>query len=210
MKESRDKSLVILVGGFHEVIELCEFCGKKIFGIIDNQFKKQYLGYNILGSDHLADKIYKKYGDIPVVITPDNPLQRRKLVGYYSKIGFNFCNLIHPNATISQYAKIGKGVVIQNGVNVSSNVVIKDFVKINTFVNIMHDSLIGKFTTIAPNAVVLGRVKISESCYVGANSTILQGKMIGRKAIIGAGAVVTKDVDDNVTVIGFPARKMIK
>lgn len=70
----------------------------------------------------------------------------------------------------------------------------------------MHDSQIGNYATIAPNAVVLGRVKISELCYIGTNSTILQEKEIGKKAIIGAGAVVTKSVPYNIIVKGNPSR----
>lgn len=49
------------------------------------------------------------------------------------------------------------------------------------FSNIIHDSQILKYTTIAPNAVILGRVKISELCYIGSNSTILPGKKSKRK-----------------------------
>lgn len=84
---------------------------------------------------------------------------------------------------------------------------IEQFPQNNMFLNIMHDSQIGKYTTVAPNAVVLGRVKISELCYIGSNSTILPEKKIGMKSIIGAGAVVTKDVKEEAIVIGVPARK---
>lgn len=72
----------------------------------------------------------------------------------------------------------------------------------------MHDSQIGKYTTVAPNADILGRVKISELCYIGANSTILLEKEIEKKAIIGAEAVVTKDVKGYAMVIGVPASIM--
>jgi len=195
-----------LIGGFHEIIELCEICNKKIIGIIDNKLKDQYLGYRILGNDKMAPYLYKEFGNIPIIVTPDIPEVRKKLIEYYLNIEFKFCNLIHPNATISKYAKIGRGVVIQNGVNISANVFVSDFVKINTYANIMHDSQIGKYTTIAPNAVILGRVKISELCYIGSNSTILPGKEIEKKSIIGVGAVVTKDVQFNITVVGNPAR----
>ena len=49
-------------------------------------------------------------------------------------------------------------------------------------------------------------LKISELCYVGANSTILPEKEIGKNAIIGAGAVVTKDVKKCATVIGITTK----
>lgn len=202
---------IILVGSFHEIIELCESCKKCIIGIIekDNRLGNQYFGYKILGTDDMASDLYKEYKNVPLIATPDIPELRKKLVKYYSEIGFKFCDLIHPEANISKYAKIGNGVIIQKGANISTNANLGDFVKINSFANIMHDSLIGKFTSVAPNAVILGRVEISESCYIGANSTILTDKKIGRNAVIGAGAVVTKNVRENATVIGNPAREKI-
>lgn len=199
---------IILVGGFHEIIELCENCNKRIVGIIDNKLKDRYLGYRILGNDKMASSLHKEFGNVPIIVTPDIPELRKKLVGYYLDIGFRFCNLIHPNANVSKYANIGEGVVIQNGVNISANVIIEDFVKVNTYANIMHDSRIEKYTTIAPNAVILGGVKISELCYIGSNSTILPEIKIGKKTIIGAGAVVTKDIPQNLVVAGIPAREL--
>lgn len=205
----KNKSKIILIGGFHETIELCLACKKKIVGIIDNTLKNKYFGYDIIGSDADAHELYKKYGDIPIIISVDEPLRRKKLVNYYSQAGFTFTKLLHPGAFISLSTNIGKGVVIHNGVSISVNAVIDDHVRLNTFANIMHDSQIGKFTTVAPNAVVLGRVKINEMCYIGANSTILNDRTIHANTVIGAGAVVTKDIDKSGTYIGVPAKRII-
>lgn len=199
---------VILVGGFHEIIELCEVSGKSIVGIIDNKLRGKYYGYEVLGDDSGATNVYKKYREIPLIISPDIPDIRKALVEYYCKIGFTFCNLLHPGASISKYAKIGNGVIIQNMVNVSTNVIIHDFVKINSCANIMHDTIVDSYSTIAPNAVLLGRVRISKSCYIGSNSIILPDREIGSKAIVGASAVVTKNVKNGITVVGNPARQL--
>ncbi|WP_370450984.1 DapH/DapD/GlmU-related protein [Olivibacter sp. XZL3] len=94
--------------------------------------------------------------------------------------------------------------------NISSNVTIARGVRINTYANIMHDCRIGEFATIAPNAVLLGRVTIESQAYIGANATILPGLKIGRGAVVGAGAVVTKDVHDYEIVVGIPAKSMNK
>ena len=155
------KNNVILIGAFHEIIELCDICNKNIVGIVDNNSNNVPTGYNWLGDDTNIKKMALEYKNIPLVIVPDSPIVRKKLVKLYSKYGFQFCNLIHPKANISPSAKIGNGVIIQYNVNVSSNVTINDFVRINTCVNVMHDVNIGNFTTIAPNAVLLGNVKIS-------------------------------------------------
>ena len=70
----------------------------------------------------------------------------------------------------------------------------------------MHDCYIGDFTTVAPNAVLLGAVHVGEGAYIGANATILPGIEIEAGAIIGAGSVVTKNVSANTLVYGNPAR----
>jgi sugar O-acyltransferase (sialic acid O-acetyltransferase NeuD family) len=199
-------SKVILVGGFHEIIELCDLAGVEILGIIDSIESEYHNGIKVLGSDDDAGKIFKQYPDIPAIITPDSSSTRKRLSILYGSIGFKFYTLISPKAIVSKSAKIGTGVVIQSGVNISASVEIKDFVKVNSLANIMHESMIYQFTTIAPNAILLGKVLVSEESYIGANSAILPNKSIGSNSTVGAGAVVTKDVPQFSIVAGNPAK----
>lgn len=201
---------IILVGAFHETVELCIETGLEILGIIDNSLTDQFLGYPILGTDSDAVDLFYRYSSVPIVLVPDPPLVRSKLFHYYNEIGFQFKTVISPSAKISKTAEIGRGCLIQHGVNVSSSVILGDFVKLNTFANIMHDCNLESFTTVAPNAVLLGSVTISDSSFIGANATVLPGKRIGSRATVGAAAVVTKDVEENTTVAGNPARVMRK
>lgn len=199
------KKNIILVGDFPETIELCELCDYNILGLISPTDKKKISGYTVLGDDCDASKICHEYKGVSIVISPDKPTVRKRLFNLYKGFNAEFESVISPKAYISPSAQIGKGCIIQSFCNISTNVNIGNFVKINTYANIMHDCKIDDYATIAPNAVVLGAVQISESSYVGANSTILQTKKIGRNSVIGAGAVVTKDVLENVTVVGVPA-----
>ena len=57
-----------------------------------------------------------------------------------------------------------------------------------------------------PRAVILGRVKIGASTFIGANATVLPDIQIGENVIVGAGAVVTKNVPSSKTVKGVPAK----
>lgn len=197
---------VIIVGAFHEMIELCEECGYHIIGIIDNQKIGYYYNIPIIGSDVDGQEIFANYGFCKLIITPDSPKVRKNLVDYYSALGFDFATVVSPRARISKSATIGKGAVIQDGVNVSSSSIIGSFVKLNVNANVMHDNVIGDYTTIAPNAVLLGNVNIDKCTYIGANSTILPGIGIGEHSIVGAGAVVTRNVINNATVKGVPAK----
>lgn len=201
---------VILIGGFHEIIELCESENIEIVGIIDNFKKGNYLGHQILGTDNDIKELYNSFREIPVIISPDQPQKRNYLVDLYGKAGFSFYSLISSNTIISKSAELGQGVLIQAKANISACVNVGNFVRINTMANIMHDSTIQEFTTIAPNAVILGRVIIGSHCYIGANCTILPNITIGNNSVIGAGSVITKDVPSNKTIIGNPGRELVK
>lgn len=198
---------VILIGAFHEMIELCEESGFEIVGLIDNSIKaSDYYGYPVLGTDEDAAALHKDYPLCSVVITPDSPAIRKRLALQYVSLGFGFATVIHPSARVSKSARIGQGSVIQSGVNVSSNSRIGSFCKLNVNANIMHDNEIGDYATVAPNAVLLGYVTLEEGAYIGANSTVLPNVTIGNNSVVGAGAVVVQNVQSDCTVIGVPAK----
>ncbi|KAA8484658.1 sugar O-acyltransferase (sialic acid O-acetyltransferase NeuD family) [Arcticibacter tournemirensis] len=198
---------IILIGAFHEIIEMAEDLNIKILGLIDNRKNGEYRGYPVLATDMNADSLSEEFKQTPLVITPDQPSVRMKLSAAYTHYGYHFTTLIAKECRISKSAELGKGVIAQSGVNISAQARIADFVKLNTSCNIMHDTVIGKYSTVAPNAVVLGNVNVGESCYIGSNSTILPNVSICNNVIIGAGAVVTKDIDVPGVFIGLPARK---
>lgn len=197
---------IVIVGAFHEIFELAEECFTQIIGIIDFESTINHFPYPYLGSDDEADQHLELLQNTQIILSPDSPATRDQLFMRYSKLGCKFGSLISPRAMVSKSSQLGEGVVLQRGVNISSKTVVERCVKFNIAATVMHDSHIGMFTTIAPNAVVLGNVKIGSGCYVGANSTILPNITIGKNSIIGAGAVVTKNMPDNVVVAGNPAR----
>jgi sugar O-acyltransferase (sialic acid O-acetyltransferase NeuD family) len=199
-------SKILLVGGFIEIIELCEALGKEIAGIIDPDCHRNFFGYRVLGTDNDVPSLRERLGNIPVVLTPDSPVDRERLRKLYNEARFEPCTLIHPLAVVSHRAQVGEGAVIQHGAHISALVSLGRDVKVNVRANLMHEVKVGDFSTIAPNAVVLGRVRIGHGAYVGANATILPALSVGDGAVVGAGAVVTRNVPANATVKGNPAR----
>ena len=189
-------------------MELCEEAGYRIVGIVDSNVNPLLRDYNWLGDDNSAlEKINSTEG-LAAVISPDIPKARKRIYSLYASKNLSFPPIVSPQANVSRWATIREGAVIQAGANISAGTNIGRFSKINCFGNLMHDSSTGDFTTVAPNAVILGGVQISDEAYIGANCTILPTLSIGKGAIVGAGAVVTKNVGSNTIVAGVPAKTM--
>lgn len=163
---------VIVLGAFLETIELCELCGYEIVGIIDNEVKKSFSGYPILGRDADKFSLVKEFNNVSLVNGPDSSIIKKKLYDDYRSAGFPFATVISPKAYISKSAFIDEGCIIQSGVTVSSNVHIGKCCKLNFNCTIMHDVHINDYSILAPNSVVLGRSHIGEGVYIGASATV--------------------------------------
>jgi sugar O-acyltransferase (sialic acid O-acetyltransferase NeuD family) len=117
--------------------------------------------------------------------------------------------IVHPTAFISDNSIIGEGTQIMAGSIISPEVVIGKQCIINTKASVDHECILSDGVEIAPGATLCGLVKVKTNAWICAGATILPRITIGKDAIVGAGAVVTKDVPENTTVVGVPA-KIIK
>ena len=130
------------------------------------------------------------------------------------------------DVTIGIDCNVGDNVFIETGVTVGNGVTVKNNVLIWKGVDIADYAFIG------PNVVFtndlrprsprmplikeaqldesdwLVETKVGEGASIGANSTILAGITIGEYSMVGAGSVVTKDVEPYTLVVGNPARKI--
>lgn len=108
---------------------------------------------------------------------------------------------------------IGAGSVLCPFVTLTSNIRIGSYFHANLYSYVAHDCVIGDFVTFAPGVHCNGNVVIEDHVYVGTGAILKQGTpekplIVGRGAVIGMGAVVTKSVGAGTTVIGNPARPM--
>jgi sugar O-acyltransferase (sialic acid O-acetyltransferase NeuD family) len=199
---------VIVVGAFHEILELCRRSGKTVVGIFDNERTGTFQGIPILGTDKDACDLLVRWADVPLIISPDMPTRRKRLYDYYQELDCTFCPLTDPSAVISSSAELSEGVLVAAHAHISSNARVGKLTRVNVMANLMHDTVVEDFVTIAPNAVLLGNVIVETMAYVGSNATVLPGRRIGARAMIGAGSVVTRDVDPGTAVAGNPARSV--
>lgn len=136
---------------------------------------------------------------------------------------FNKCreNNIHPwsvfaeNIVIMDEVYIGESSILSPFVTITSNVKIGKCFQANIYSYVAHDCIIGDYVTFAPSVKCNGNVHIEDHVYIGTGAIIKQGKpnrpiIIGKNAVIAAGAVVTKNVPPGLTVFGNPATVLSK
>ncbi len=111
------------------------------------------------------------------------------------------------NVNISKNVKIGNNVKIQNNVSVYEGVELDDYVFCGpsmVFTNILNPR--SEFPQNNPNDFL--KTIVRKSVSIGANATILCGVEIGQYALIGAGAVITKNVPSFALIVGNPGRRV--
>lgn len=197
------KTIAIFGAGGHTkvIIDLIkELNIYKIVGIYDDHKEGKFENIPIIGKiDENINRSYDEY-----VIGIGNDSIRKILYNKFPEL--NWAVLIHPRSIISNNTIIDNGTVVFAGAVIQTGVKIGKQCIINTNCNIDHESYIANFTSICPGVTICGNVTIGELTFIGANSTIIQGKMIGEKCIVGAGTVVIRNVDNNNKVVGNPAK----
>jgi sugar O-acyltransferase (sialic acid O-acetyltransferase NeuD family) len=140
---------------------------------------------------------------------------RERLVKQCIEDKIKFFEVRAANVVQLDDVQMGEGAILCPFVTLTSNIRIGKHFHANIYSYVEHDSIIGDYVTFAPGAKCNGNIRIEDHAYIGSNAVIKQGTpgnplVIGRGAIVGMGAVVTKSVPPYTTVIGNPARPIIK
>lgn len=124
---------------------------------------------------------------------------------------------VMPNCELGESCNLGQNVVVSPGVTLGRNVKVQNNVSIYTGVICEDDVFLGPsmvFTNVInPRSAVIRKSEykqtlIKKGASIGANATVICGNTIGEYAMIGAGAVVTKDVKPFALVVGNPSRQI--
>lgn len=135
---------------------------------------------------------------------------RVKLAMRFAATGLEMISIIHPGANLAVSSAMGAGCFIAAQAVLGPSTVLGDGVIVNHGAIVDHDCTIGAFAHLAPNVTLGGNVIIGKGVLVGAGATILPGVTIADRAVIGAGAVVLKDVAEGDVCAGVPAQSLRK
>jgi sugar O-acyltransferase (sialic acid O-acetyltransferase NeuD family) len=135
---------------------------------------------------------------------------RIRLHEFLTGEGLRPVTVVHPSAVIYENATIGEGSQVMGGAFIGAEAVIGRQCIVNSMASVDHEDLLEDGVEIAPGATLCGCVYAGVNAWVCAGATVLPRVRIGADAVVGAGAVVTRDVPPGVTVVGVPARPLVR
>jgi len=210
------KVIIVGAGGQARIVyEILSFDrNMEIIGFTDNVVKipnETIFGKPILGSHSIWKELKEQGVKAAIVAIGDNKVRALRFKEL-SDLGIEIVNAIHPRATISLSAVIGKGVVVCTNAVVNTLAKIGNNCIINTGAIVEHEDIIGNNVHITPGVALAGRVTVQDNAFIGLRSVVKEYVTIGKNVIIGAGSVVLEDIPDNVMAAGIPAqiKKRIK
>lgn len=199
------KKLVIIGASGHGkvIADIALKLGYEIVGFLDdNDSVKEICGFPVLG---VIEKNYDYKDACEFIIAIGNNSIREKIAEQYD---VKWATLIHPTAVIGMHAQVGQGTVVMANAVINSCANIGKHCIINTGSIVEHDNVLEDYVHISPNVALAGTVHIGKRTHIGVNACVKNNINITNDVIVGAGAVVAKDIKEEGVYVGVPAKRI--
>ncbi|MCQ2044479.1 sugar O-acyltransferase, sialic acid O-acetyltransferase NeuD family [Stutzerimonas kunmingensis] len=186
--------------------------GNELVFVDDNISQSPLNGHEVMTYDSfLKLRAGRKY----ITIAIADAEIREKLTERCLGDGIEVFDVTASNVVLMDEVSIGEGAILCPFTTITSNVKIGKSFHANIYSYIAHDCVVGDYVTFAPSVKCNGNVVIEDYAYVGTGAIIKQGRpgkplRIGKGAVVGMGAVVTKDVAEGAVVVGNPAKPLAR
>lgn len=202
---TRKRLLIHGAGGQgKEVLECAVDQYEKICFMSNKKHDKAILEYPVLYEQETTENYILENFDEVIVAIGDNSLRLDK-INHYLEIGMKVATIIHPKALISRFAKIEAGCMISENAIVGPFVALCKGCRIAPSGIVCHESNLDEGVNLSPKSTIGGSCNIGRKTRLCIGSTLSDHINIGSNCVIGAGAVVLKDMPDNALIVGMPA-----
>jgi sugar O-acyltransferase (sialic acid O-acetyltransferase NeuD family) len=207
---TRTSVLIVGAGGQGRIVADILLAGRKTSGLTPIGFvddREERAGSTLLGLPILGT-VGQMRGiphDAIVVAIGDNHLRQQVTLGLEAA-GERLATATHPWTSIAADVVIGAGAMISAGAVIAPGARIGRGVLVNTNASIDHETRVDEFAHVSAGATVGGNVTIGARTLVGLAAAVMSGCQVGADCVVGAGALVHRDLPDNVVAVGVPAR----
>jgi len=203
---SQRKIIIIGAGGHaKDTALIINRLNRQIAGILDDGVERDHdvAGHKVLGPIDLAAEFIQS---CDIVVAINTPRTRRHLVNRIKQMGAaSFPVLVDPSANIGYDAKLEEGVVVGGHADIMNGTHLHAHAQVNVGAIIGHDAKMMPFASVGPQSMISGHCIVGSGVEVGTCSAIRQDLILGEGAVIGMGAIVTKNVEPNTLYVGCPA-----
>ena len=205
------KSVIIGAGTYGEVyLAFLQEAGVNVVGFLDDDPKyanQSVRNIPVIGPIAKLEILRETEGVEAVYCPLGNNMLRVKFLSMARRLGYKTPNYIHPSVIISPNVSIGEGVYVLLGTTIMPHTIIKDFVMISMGVHLAHHCVLDEGVFLSTGCNFGASIHAYRYAYCGISSTIMTGiHELGEDCLIGAGAVVIRDVPDRAVVAGVPAK----
>ena len=148
--------------------------------------------------------------DLHYVLAVGASRVRRQIGERLAETSLSAATLIHPSVDVHSTNRIGPGAIVCRGVMLTVSVTLGRHVILNLNTTVGHDVRLGDYATAHPGVHLSGAARVGTAAELGTGSVVLPGVSVGEEALVGAGAVVNRDLPARCTAVGVPARPIVR